>query len=336
MSQPSPPEPRPPSRFAPGTPARFLVVDRQETVGAAMAAVLRRIVPCEVELRARLTAPDVHRDVDLLIVSYDELSLVERSLLTVYVRREKRGQLVIRSNGACRMDFPLLLEQHVLTNYVTEVSQRRVHEFGVTIQKLLGSEQSGVEPYFPVVRDRLSRQVASSVEIQAVLEEARAFVESKEVREWLAPRFVDVVDELLTNALYNAPVDPAGKPLWSTRARNVPITLPEQARVDVQLVSDGRRLGVSVTDPYGSLTREALLGHLAKRFRQGGNTLAARTEDGRGLGLITCLRSLTHLIVNLDRGRRTEMIGIVDSGISIKQHRQAGTWFNTFQSEREP
>src|SRR5436309_2467655 len=72
----------------------------------------------------------------------------------------------------------------------------------------------------------------------------------------LANLFCTVADEFVTNSVYNAPRDREGKSRFAHLSRTQEVVLAPGEEALVKLCCDGRRLGISVTDSFGSLTRE--------------------------------------------------------------------------------
>lgn len=85
---------------------------------------------------------------------------------------------------------------------------------------------------------------------------------------------------------------------------------PTNSTAHLTYGSDGRFLGVSVRDDFGTLHRAAILEHLLRARTQ----LGAPVEGtaGAGLGLYFILASVTHFIANIDPGHTTEVICLFD------------------------
>ena len=68
-------------------------------------------------------------------------------------------------------------------------------------------------------------------------------------------RVETAADELMLNAVYDAPRDERGHPLHADIDRRTPVTLTAQAQVRVRWGCDGRTFVVSVADRFGALER---------------------------------------------------------------------------------
>jgi len=187
----------------------------------------------------------------------------------------------------------------------------------------------GLEKYIAVAPSALRMTLHNSDEKL----DAMSRIENYATLAGLHPRLVEhactVADEFITNAFYNAPVDAEGKPRHAHRSRVENVTLEPNEGIEILVASDGRRLGISTVDPFGSLTEGKLLDYLAKCFR-GGDQQIDRKEGGAGLGLYFAFKNLSHFVVNIGRGKRTEMIGLIDAHSSYRDFARRSKSFNVF------
>jgi hypothetical protein len=131
-----------------------------------------------------------------------------------------------------------------------------------------------------------------------------------------------VTDELISNAVHNAPIDASGVRYRREAPRDRPIALDAAHAVDLRWGCDARYLAIEVTDRYGSLDRETILRALA-------SSSVRETGTGAGMGLALSYRSSDHLVFNLEPGRRTEIIALID----VRQtpaERVAASSYNVF------
>ena len=205
-------------------------------------------------------------------------------------------------------------------------------EVVITAEKILRADLFGIEKYLP----------AFGVEVTAA--EIRGAVDRDEVVacigdhvEWLgggreARRAVEaVVDELVTNAIYDAPRDADGRARYHGTDRREKIVLDAWEHVTVRWGSDGDRLAISVTDWFGALYADQIRAGLRRCLTDGEQI--EHKPGGAGLGLYTALAYSAQLVVNVDRGERTEVIAVIDLRRGGHTARRGGRSLHLFHDD---
>jgi hypothetical protein len=123
-------------------------------------------------------------------------------------------------------------------------------------------------------------------------------------------RIETVADELMLNAVYDAPRDERGKTLHADIDRRTPIVLAAQAQVRVRWGCDGRIFAVSVADRFGALERATVAAHIQRLLDARSPRLGQRKEagitGGAGLGLVLTYSAANQLALQVSKGRFTE------------------------------
>ena len=129
-----------------------------------------------------------------------------------------------------------------------------------------------------------------------------------------AERLALLTHELLMNALYDAPVDGAGRPLFA-QDRKADVLLSEAQAPQLRLGFDGQVAGLEVTDPFGRLERRHVLESILRGL-QGGRDGAAQLLDtshgGAGLGLFRVYEAATVVVVDCKPGGFTRLTALLD------------------------
>jgi hypothetical protein len=113
-----------------------------------------------------------------------------------------------------------------------------------------------------------------------------------------------VLDELFTNAVYNAPML-RGVRVNTETSRTV---LAESPRpVTVTFGADDETVGISVRDEYGSLAADTVLSSL-RRCHGVAQPAPEEKKGGAGLGFYFMLQNASHMVINIHPGQFTEMI----------------------------
>lgn len=136
------------------------------------------------------------------------------------------------------------------------------------------------------------------------------FAELMGVRRKYREAIEQCIDEMLMNALYDAPVDEQGKPIFSEIPTRTRISLRVEQKVVVQYACDGKQFAVSVRDAFGTLERSTVLRYLHKCLHS--EQQIDRKVGGAGLGLYLMVNSATTVYFNVLPGVATEALCVFD------------------------
>ena len=112
---------------------------------------------------------------------------------------------------------------------------------------------------------------------------------------------IQILNETLTNALFNAPVDANGDFLHRSQNRRETIVSDPNKAPSLEIVEDEDKIIFSVKDFYGTLTKDVIDHYLT-------HGELAEKDGGAGVGLYLILRHAHKLVINLDPGKMTEFI----------------------------
>jgi hypothetical protein len=182
-----------------------------------------------------------------------------------------------------------------------------------TLNKLLLGEYFGIRKYLMWGARTRAWSIANTDEKNEVLTGVRTLAEEVKCHPRVADLFVTAVDEMIINALYRAPEGGAGpgKP------------------VAVETGSDGRLLVCSVLDEHGRLKPQEIYAGLGKALQRERASIS-ESATSAGVGFKIMVESLSQLAVNIDPGRATEIIGIVDLRKSLREYRSSSPSVNVF------
>ncbi|MBL9014118.1 MAG: PEGA domain-containing protein [Myxococcales bacterium] len=136
------------------------------------------------------------------------------------------------------------------------------------------------------------------------------FAELMGVRRKYREAIEQCVDEMLMNALYDAPVDDQGKQIFTEIPIKTRISLRVEQKVVVQYACDGTQFAVAVRDAFGTLERSTVLRYLHKCLHN--EQQIDRKAGGAGLGLYLMTNSSTTVYFNVLPGVATEALCIFD------------------------
>ncbi|KYG66180.1 hypothetical protein AZI86_03725 [Bdellovibrio bacteriovorus] len=198
--------------------------------------------------------------------------------------------------------------------FVKNIISREADDRNATIRyvltalsKLLNNDLFGVEKYLTWGVEVQSRPVVKSTEREALREDVFAYFKKMGVRNSVLDRVNTVLEEMLMNAIYDAPVDGSGKSMYNHLSRKEEITLATHHQSQLSFASDGVLLAVAVRDPFGGLTKDIVVNYLLSCY---GGVAGSLNEGkgGAGRGLHQIIENADLTVFNVKKGVRTEVI----------------------------
>jgi hypothetical protein len=175
------------------------------------------------------------------------------------------------------------------------VEDPRDRDLGITSHKLVSRDLFGLDKYLAAGTRVRERTVGCDADRRAAVGEVSAWAEAVGARRPVVHRLANVVDELLMNALFDAPAAVPGG---------------AAACAQLRFGSDDRVMGVGVADGYGALNQRDLIANVRRARSERGRPQGG--DGGAGLGLYFVLANVASLIVNVEAGRRTEVVCLFD------------------------
>jgi hypothetical protein len=189
-----------------------------------------------------------------------------------------------------------------------------------TVSKLLLEEYFGLKKYLLWGAETRSWVLTSSSEKDIALDGVRSMAEDVSCHPRIIDLMVAAVDEMIINALYRPePVDA------DTGRSRRPVT--------VECGSDGRFLGVAVIDEHGLFCHDDLFRGIGKALEHEEKGISEDATSAH-LGFRIMLTTLSHLVINVDPGRCTEIIGLVDLRKTLKEYRSTVPSLGMFTDQR--
>jgi hypothetical protein len=189
-------------------------------------------------------------------------------------------------------------------------------DFIVTVTKLLHGQVFGLQKYFPWGVTLYNMEIAGYEEKVKAIDVLNAYAELAGARGPVRDRMALVAEELMINAMYHAPADENGKPLYQHLPRKEMSGKTFDRPVKVACASNGQLFAVAVRDAYGSLDKETVVKFLSKGTQK--SLTPEQKESGAGLGLVTALKNANKLVFNLAPGSGTEVIALFDLDLLAK------------------
>jgi len=248
---------------------------------------------------------------------------IQAALVVVHVAGElatRVEELSRRLGGDARMIAILPSPALIQTVDVMKLSDKvvgiliesdfRPSDLSAMATRILAGDIFGLEKVVPWGTRVYSTLVGDYQEKSLCIAQISEFAELMGVRRKYREAIEQCVDEMLMNALYDAPVDDQGKQVFAEIPTKSRVQLRMEQKVVVQYACDGRTFTVSVRDAFGTIERATVLRYLWKCLHS--EQQIDRKTGGAGLGLYLIANSSTRFLFNVLPGVATECVTAFD------------------------
>jgi anti-sigma regulatory factor (Ser/Thr protein kinase) len=271
--------------------ARAICVCRDQRVCAAVGNALAE---AGIDVDHQAAIPAEPGEVALFVVDRETRRVAADRL------REAQAPVVVVGDDLNDDGLITLMLEGPVRHLVRDPEDR---DLEITSEKLVTGDMFGLEKYLDTDAPVGERVITSDIEKRIAMAEVTAWAEAIGVRRPIVHRLASVIDELLMNALHDAPRE--SKPVLELTT--------EQRRAILRWAADAHTIAISVSDEYGAIRQRDVIDHVRRARVDRGRPNEARTDDpGAGLGLYLVLANVASLIVNVERGRRTEVVCLFD------------------------
>ena len=184
---------------------------------------------------------------------------------------DSEGKVVIIGESLADNDFVALMRQHPFDNII-DSAEPDESELVVTSVKLLSGDIFGLDKYLSWGADLHTVEVDGYENKRLAITEVSDFAKQLGARRKPLAQIENVTDELLMNAIYDAPA--AAESSGEAASSNA-------KPASISYGCDGRFFGISVVDYYGKLKKNTILDNLLRARESGG-----RPRDGVGVGAV--------------------------------------------------
>lgn len=208
-------------------------------------------------------------------------------------------------------------------------------ELLTTLQKLIRSDIFGLEKYLEAGYAMESFPIVGTASRDILALEVENFCRKANLSANATRRAKAIVEELLMNAIYDAPVA-AGLTSYEEK-RSDSFTLEVNEQSVLKLGCDSEVLLISVRDPFGAFKREKFYEYASKILLRNDNERLVDTKSGgAGLGIFKMLYDSQGLIVNIWPGTATEVLAIIELNTKSQSFSKAGRSLHYFMQTNPP
>ena len=227
-------------------------------------------------------------------------------------------------------DYIEFIQQEGIEQVISNHSQLSLHDLYVVAYKSLTNDIFGADRYFKSLKIYYPQEIKNSLEpknrelysIRIKSSEDRTFWTDKislilKNHRQVPESFTKLIlDEITTNAMVRAPQHEDGTYKYQTRVVENDILIPsDNIQLDPEdyfLVQYGFYddwVIITCQDPHGHLNKKEILYRLKRHIsRSTQSGLPDGLADSHGRGIFLMREHLTHLIFNVQRGRKTEVL----------------------------
>jgi len=181
-----------------------------------------------------------------------------------------------------------LFGHFVLRNYDDPVVAGQ--HYGRIVKATLSERAFGLERLLAPGTKIQNVKLKVSTQKQQAVEAIKNFLLQAKFQTRMASVIANAVDELLMNAIFDAPVDAIGKHTLNTTPRTHSFPLDGPNAVEMNIGFDGQYVAISAVDHFGSIDKAKLLAHVSKIYTEEEYRVKT-TVAGAGIGLATVFRS---------------------------------------------
>ena len=244
------------------------------------------------------------------------LNVPDLSLLTMCRQVMPAAQIVLVTELPMKEYSSLLgdreetLLDHVISNKDRETWT--IHQLRISIKKIVSGDVFGIEKYL-APHTMIHREVVrGSAEREELNSRVMRFAEACHLGQHAARMAFGITEELLMNTVYDAPAAGGIKRFAQVEQTHSIVLEPEEYG-ELSYACDGQLLAISTSDPFGALQKATLLKYVKKVLKRDESVgLIDEKRGGAGLGLFKILYSSHGLICNVSKGKKTEIIALID------------------------
>jgi CheY-like chemotaxis protein len=196
-------------------------------------------------------------------------------------------------------DYIHMAKHFDIGNIITKTTPFNFDEVKLLVRNIITEDIFGLDHY---LRGAVNRAAISTTDqIEEVIQNVVAFMPTPRHQR----KFRQALNEIIINAVYYGAKQERGdrKESWPTD-----LSLTPDEEVVVSWGKDDEKIGVSVMDQKGLLTKKDVLFWLERNTTKGADGLSVGLLDAHGKGLFITRESIDRFIVNVKRGRRTEIV----------------------------
>ena len=195
-------------------------------------------------------------------------------------------------------------------NHVAISDAEGMNNIAITIRKFVSGDLFGIEKYLPKDTPVQLTRLRDYKGRTAAIDEVVGYAEKIGVRSKIRMAIAQVCEELLMNALYDAPADEAGTPLFAEVELKARLEKLSPRPVSIRYAATDTGFAVSVRDRFGRLDKATVVRYIDKCLHS--PQQIDRKIYGAGLGIYLIANAATQFVLNVAPKMATEVVCTFD------------------------
>src|SRR5690606_37261891 len=126
----------------------------------------------------------------------------------------------------------------------------------------------GMRNLFPETVKVQTIRFENTQQKQEAVEAVKNYLVAGKFKARMASVVANAVDELVMNAMFDAPVDALGRATYKAISRAMPRKRSDREKADLHVAYDGTYVGIMAVDLFGSVDKAGLLNHIGKIYTE--------------------------------------------------------------------
>ncbi len=220
--------------------------------------------------------------------------------------RLREGSQMIAITSPLHLDKMVKIVDHPMCNHALRDDDNGLAQLEVCVRKFVTGDLFGIEKYLPDGTEVRLTRLREYKGRTAAIDEVLAYAETVGVRRQVRSAIGQVCEELLMNALYDAPVDETGNPIFAEVELKARLDKLSPRPVSIRYASTERGFTVSVRDRFGRLDKATVLRYIEKCLHS--SEQIDRKVYGAGLGIYLIANAASRFVLNVAPGIATEVV----------------------------
>ncbi|MBF0286743.1 MAG: hypothetical protein HQM14_02920 [SAR324 cluster bacterium] len=268
---------------------------------------------------------------DIICTNAEMIELSERA-----VEQYPEIKSVFMTSDDASTYLATLQQYPFLSNIVSRIDEDRtftLKNITTTIRKLITNDYFGLEKYLNWGVEVHEIPVTGSKTRSDLVDQMEEDFQKLGVRKQIINKCSAVAEELMMNAIYDAPIDAEGNSLYNHLPRTTEVVLNAEEQGVFRYACDGLLVAISVKDPFGAFGRDTILHYLESCYKGRSGSLQ-EGKGGAGRGLFYIMETADLMVFNIKPKIQTEVIAIFNIDPN-KPKRTKGTSFHYFYQEKQ-